>query len=150
VLEAIMRSNQGQIERALQMIRRAGRRRVGVLGLSFKAGTDDLRESPMVELIERMIGKGYEVRVFDRNVSLANLQGANRVYIEKEIPHIASLMADTVDEVVASSDVVVIGNGDEEFARILDEARPDQVIIDLVRIGSPSEGSKGVYQGIAW
>jgi GDP-mannose 6-dehydrogenase len=150
VLEAIMRSNQGQIERALQMIQRTGRRRVGVLGLSFKAGTDDLRESPMVELIERMIGKGYRVRVFDRNVSLANLQGANRVYIEKEIPHIASLMADTVDEVVASSDVVVIGNRDEEFARILDEARPDQVIVDLVRIGSPREGSKGVYQGIAW
>jgi GDP-mannose 6-dehydrogenase len=150
VLEAIMRSNQGQIERALQMIRRTGQQRVGVLGLSFKAGTDDLRESPMVELIERMIGKGYRVRVFDRNVSLANLQGANRAYIEKEIPHIASLMADTVAEVLASSDVVVIGNGDEEFARILDEARSDQVIVDLVRIGSPSESSKGVYQGIAW
>jgi GDP-mannose 6-dehydrogenase len=150
VLEAIMRSNQGQIERALQMIRRTGQQRVGVLGLSFKAGTDDLRESPMVELIERMIGKGYRVRVFDRNVSLANLQGANRAYIEKEIPHIASLMADTVAEVLASSDVVVIGNSDEEFARILDEARSDQVIVDLVRIGSRRESSKGVYQGIAW
>jgi GDP-mannose 6-dehydrogenase len=150
VLEAIMRSNQGQIERALQMIRRTGRRRVGVLGLSFKAGTDDLRESPVVELTERMIGRGYQVRVFDRNVSLANLQGANRAYIEKEIPHIASLMAETVDDVLASSDVVVVGNRDPEFARALDEARPDQTIVDLVRIGLPPEGTGAVYQGIAW
>lgn len=150
LLEAISRSNQGQIQRALRMVRDTGRKRVGVLGLSFKAGTDDLRESPMVELIERLIGKGYRVRVFDRNVSLANLQGANRAYIEKEIPHIASLMVETVEDVLASSDVVVIGNGDPEFARASAEARPEQVIIDLVRIDGDRRGSDERYRGICW
>jgi GDP-mannose 6-dehydrogenase len=149
VLEAIARSNQGQIERALRTGTRTGRRRVGVLGFSFKAGTDDLRESPMVELIERLIGKGYELRVFDRNVSLANLQGANRDYIEREIPHIASLMASSEDDVIASSDVIVIGNGDPGFARALEHARPDQVIVDLVRIDRPG-GGVAAYEGICW
>jgi len=139
VLEAIVRSNAAQIDRALRMIMDAGRKRVGVLGFSFKAGTDDLRESPLVELIERLIGKGYEVRLYDRNVSLANLQGANRSYIEQEIPHIASLMADTLDEVLDCSDVVVIGNRDDEFRTILDHARPGQAVIDLVRIASAGE-----------
>jgi GDP-mannose 6-dehydrogenase len=150
VLEAIARSNEGQIDRAFRMVTRTGHKRVGVLGFSFKAGTDDLRESPMVELVERLIGKGYALRVFDRNVSLATLQGANRAYIEREIPHIASLMADSVDDVLAVSDVIVIGNGDPEFVRAVEEARPEQVIVDLVRVGSPGAGSKGVYEGIAW
>ncbi len=150
VLEAIMRSNDGQIDRAMRMIKRTGRKRVGVLGLSFKAGTDDLRESPMVELIERLIGKGYEVRVYDRNVSLANLHGANRIYIEREIPHIASLMADAIHDVVRSSDVVVIGNSDAEFAEVLDAAGADQVIVDLVRIGDRSDRSGASYHGICW
>ncbi|HEX6230475.1 MAG TPA: nucleotide sugar dehydrogenase [Actinomycetota bacterium] len=150
VLEAIARSNQGQIDRALRMVTRTGRKRVGVLGMSFKAGTDDLRESPMVELIERLIGKGYEVRVFDRNVSLANLHGANRAYIEREIPHIASLMVGTVEEVLTSSDVVVIGNGDPEFARVLEEARSEQAIVDLVRVGAREGGTRARYEGICW
>ncbi|HWL90768.1 MAG TPA: nucleotide sugar dehydrogenase [Actinomycetota bacterium] len=148
VLEAIARSNQGQIDRALTMVMRTGHKRVGVLGFSFKAGTDDLRESPMVELIERLIGKGYELTVFDRNVSLANLQGANREYIEREIPHIASLMAGSVDDVLAGSDVVVIGNGDPEFVRAIDDAREDQVIVDLVRIGTGDTRAR--YEGICW
>lgn len=148
VLEAILRSNNAQVERALQMVRRTGHKRVGVLGLSFKAGTDDLRESPMVELIERLIGKGYDVRVYDRNVSLANLHGANRAYIEKEIPHIASLMAETIEAVMSSSDVVVIGNADPGFARAVEQARPDQNVIDLVRIGA--EHTAGRYEGISW
>ena len=148
VLEAIGRSNQGQIDRALTMVMRTGHKRVGVLGFSFKAGTDDLRESPMVELIERLIGKGYELKVFDRNVSLANLQGANREYIEREIPHIASLMAGSVDDVLAGSDVLVIGNGDPEFVRAIDEAREDQVIVDLVRVGTGDTRAR--YEGICW
>jgi GDP-mannose 6-dehydrogenase len=150
VLEAIMPSNGRQIEKALRMVQRTKRKRIGVLGFSFKAGTDDLRESPMVELIERLIGKGFQVRVYDRNVSLANLQGANRAYIEKEIPHIASLMAETLDEVLASSEVIVIGNGDEEFTRVLDEASPSHVVIDLVRIGDERQSSSSGYQGICW
>ena len=150
VLEAIMRSNDGQVERALRIIKDTGFRSVGVLGFSFKAGTDDLRESPLVELIERLIGKGYHVRVFDRNVSLANLQGANRAYIEREIPHIAQLMSETIDEVVEASDVLVIGNGDPAFRRVLAEAREDQVIVDLVRIGEPGDVTQGRYRGISW
>ena len=122
------------------MIAEAGGKRVGVLGLSFKAGTDDLRESPLVELIERLVGKGYEVRVFDRDVSLARLQGANRAYIEREIPHIASLMAPTVEEVVAASDVVVVGNADPAFAAAVAGAGEGIAVLDLVGIehrGSP-------------
>jgi GDP-mannose 6-dehydrogenase len=150
VLEAIVPSNTRQIEKALQMVQRTKRKRIGILGFSFKAGTDDLRESPMVELIERLIGKGFQVQVYDRNVSLANLQGANRAYIEKEIPHVASLMAETLDDVLNSSEVIVIGNSDKEFKRVLDEALPRQIIIDLVRIGEGAQESKSQYHGICW
>ncbi len=150
VLEAILPSNSAQIDRAFRMIRDTGHKRIGVLGFSFKAGTDDLRESPLVELIERLIGKGFDVRVYDRNVSLANLYWANRAYIEKEIPHIASLMADSVDDVVAWSDVIVIGNADLEFPRALERTRTEQTVVDLVRIDACSEPTEGQYQGICW
>jgi GDP-mannose 6-dehydrogenase len=150
VLESIMRSNSRQIERAYQMVRRTGCRRIGVLGFSFKAGTDDLRESPVVELIERLIGKGYELAVYDRNVSLANLQGANRAYIEREIPHIASLMRPSPAEVLEVSDVVLIGNGSSEFRDVLRQTRPGQTIIDLVRITDSVEQTNGHYEGICW
>jgi GDP-mannose 6-dehydrogenase len=150
VLQAIATSNRGQIDRAFRLVTATGRKRIGVLGLSFKAGTDDLRESPMVELIERLIGKGYELRVFDRNVSLANLQGANRVYIEREIPHIASLMADTIDEVLDASDVIVIGNGDPEFVLAMEGRGSDRVIVDLVRLGDERFRSDEHYRGICW
>ena len=150
VLDAIMRSNARQIEKALQIVQQTHRKRVGVLGLSFKAGTDDLRESPTVDLIERLVGKGYVVRVYDRNVSLANLRGSNRAYIEREIPHIASLMTDSLDQILAESEVIVIGNGDKEFKRVLREARPDQEIIDLVRITGSLDEVPGRYRGICW
>jgi GDP-mannose 6-dehydrogenase len=140
LLESISRSNAGQIDRAIGVITASGRTRVGVLGLAFKAGTDDLRESPIVELIERLIGKGYSVRVYDRNVSLANLHGANRVYIEREIPHIATLMADTVEDVVTASDVVVIGNADPEFAAAAATADPRTRVVDLVRAAPTQDG----------
>jgi GDP-mannose 6-dehydrogenase len=149
LLASVMPSNRGQIDRAFELVAGTGRKRIGILGFSFKAGTDDLRESPLVELIERLIGKGYEVRVFDRNVSLANLQGANRAYIEGEIPHIASLMCETVHEVVAASEVVVIGNGAPEFAAVPAMATADQVIIDLVRLQSEPPSHPG-YAGIGW
>jgi GDP-mannose 6-dehydrogenase len=150
VLEAILPSNQRQIDLACRMVKRTGRKRVGVLGFSFKAGTDDLRESPVVELIERLIGKGYQVTVYDRNVSLANLHGANRAYIEHEIPHIASLMVDSVGDVLAESDVIVIGNRSPEFKGILPELREGQTVIDLVRIAGDDLVSGEQYQGICW
>lgn len=147
MLASILESNQRHLDRAFEMIRTAGSKRVGVLGFSFKAGTDDLRESPVVELIERLIGKGYQVRVYDRNVSLASLQGANRAYIEKEIPHIASLMATSIEDVVASCDVLVVGNRSPDFAESLQKT--SKVVIDLVRVFEEPPDS-GTYQGICW
>ena len=150
VLENILRSNQNQIKVALRMIQDTGKKRVGILGLSFKAGTDDLRESPLVELIERLIGKGYQVRVYDQNVSLARLHGANRAYIEREIPHIANLMTGSVDEILQEADVIVIGNKAPEFAKVLTSLRADQTVIDLVRISDGSPHTNGTYKGICW
>ena len=149
LLDAIVPSNTAHVERALRMIQDQERKRIGFLGFSFKAGTDDLRESPIVELIERLIGKGYDVMVYDRNVSLANLEGANRAHIEREIPHIASLMADSVANVMAFADVVVIGNASAEFRDVPDSVGDEQVVIDLVRI-SPQVHAKPGYQGICW
>ena len=150
VLESILPSNNLQVERAYRMVAQAGSKRVGVLGFSFKAGTDDLRESPIVELIEKLIGKGYQVQLYDKNVSLANLHGANRTYIEKEIPHIAQLMADTIDEVIESSDVILIGNGSPEFANVRERVNGHHIIIDLVRVVGRDAVSDERYQGIGW
>ncbi|MDX1521404.1 MAG: nucleotide sugar dehydrogenase, partial [Anaerolineae bacterium] len=150
VMESILPSNRKQIDVAYQMVRQTGSKRIGILGFSFKAGTDDLRESPMVELIEYIIGKGYKVKVYDKNVSLANLQGANRAYIEQEIPHIASLMANSIDEVLSESEVIVIGNGAPEFRSILDKVADNQIIIDLVRISKEINNLDENYEGICW
>jgi GDP-mannose 6-dehydrogenase len=150
VLEAILSSNELQVRHGFELIKQAGRKKIGVLGLSFKAGTDDLRESPMVELIELLIGKGYQVKIYDKNVSLARLHGANRAYIEREIPHIASLMCDSIEEAVVDSEVIVIGNKSPEFQQILDRVRDDQAIIDLVRISKAIEHLDARYRGICW
>lgn len=150
VLEAILPSNQLQVQRGVEMVMQTGRKKVGVLGFSFKAGTDDLRESPLVEMIETLLGKGYEIRIYDKNVSLARLHGANRAYIEGEIPHIATLMCDSIDEVLAQSDVIVIGNSSPEFGQVQKRARPDQTVIDLVRIKGNSVGMQARYEGICW
>jgi GDP-mannose 6-dehydrogenase len=149
VLAAALSSNEAQISRAFEMVRAAGSRRVGVLGLAFKAGTDDLRESPIVTLVERLIGKGMQLAIYDGHVSRANLIGANREYIEKEIPHIWSLMRGSVDEVVEFGDVVVIGNGTPEFRGIQPKLRDGQMVVDLVRAFGPRT-SDGAYQGVAW
>lgn len=133
VLNAIMPSNDGQIRRGLDAVLRTRKRRVGVVGLSFKAGTDDLRESPMVLLVEALIGKGCDVRVLDRNVSIARLVGANRRYIEEEIPHIASLICESPETLVDHAEVLVISNAGEEAAAVLSRVRPDHQVIDLTR-----------------
>jgi GDP-mannose 6-dehydrogenase len=148
-LESILPSNERQIDIAYQMVRRTGCRRIGVLGFSFKAGTDDLRESPMVALIEMLIGKGYQVAVYDRNVSLANLHGANRSYIEQEIPHIAQLMRDSMAQVVDDSELLVIGNRSPEFKDALARLRSDQTVLDLVRINETPPDHPN-YLGICW
>jgi GDP-mannose 6-dehydrogenase len=148
VLSAILPSNRLQIEKALDLVLRTGKKRIGVLGFSFKAGTDDLRESPMVSLIETLIGKGYQLAIYDRDVSLARLFGANKEYIEREIPHISQLMCATVDEVLASAEVIIIGNKAPEFREIENKLRDEQQVIDLVRLFEKTSGDS--YQGICW
>jgi GDP-mannose 6-dehydrogenase len=131
------------------MVIEKNHRKVGILGISFKAGTDDLRESPMVELVERLIGKGYELRIFDRNVSLASLVGANRDYILNRIPHISKLMVESIEDVMAFGETIVIGNGAEEFRAVPDRLKPGQVVVDLVRV-SQRRSDTSVYDGICW
>ncbi len=149
ILSSILPSNQLQIERGVQAVVDKGKREIGILGISFKAGTDDLRESPMVELTERLIGKGYDVRVYDRNVSLAAIHGANRDYITNKIPHLARLMVPTIDEVLAHARTVVIGNGAPEFADVPQRIGKGQSVIDFVRV-SESRSIAGVYEGLCW
>ena len=149
IIGAIMESNRLQVERGLDLIMAQGSKRIGILGFSFKAGTDDLRESPMVEVIERLIGKGYDVRVYDRNVNLAKLVGANREYILKHIPHIAGLMVDSQEELLSHAQVIVIGNTAEEITGALQARRPDQSLVDLVRLARDLRSEAG-YSGIAW
>jgi GDP-mannose 6-dehydrogenase len=148
VLSAILPSNKQQVERAIDMVLATGKRKVGVFGFSFKAGTDDLRESPMVTLIEALIGKGLQLLIYDRDVSLARLVGANKEYIERQIPHIAQLMSTEFDDVLKFADVLVIGNKSEEFRAVEQNRRPEQVIIDLVRLFKRTTDDG--YQGICW
>ena len=149
VLSAILPSNRLQIERAVEMVARTGKKRIGVLGFSFKAGTDDLRESPMVSLIETLIGKGYQLSIYDRDVSVARLFGANKEYIEREIPHISQLMCESIDEIINSAEVIVVGNKAEEFRKIESQLRGDQVVVDLVRLFDRTSRDNS-YQGICW
>lgn len=149
VLAATLESNKKQIQRAFDMVTSTGSKRIGVLGLAFKSGTDDLRESPMVTLIEMLLGKGIDVAIYDREVRSARLIGANKEYIEREIPHIWQLMRESVADVLAASDVVVIGNGSKEFRTIEPELRDGQLVIDLVRAFGARTSDKS-YQGIAW
>ena len=148
VLSSILPSNRQQIERAVDMVLATGKKRVGIFGFSFKAGTDDLRESPMVTLIETLIGKGLQLNIYDRDVSLARLFGANKEYIESQIPHIAQLMRGSIEEVLESADVLVVGNKAEEFNVIEQKRREGQVVIDLVRLFDKASGDS--YQGICW
>jgi GDP-mannose 6-dehydrogenase len=150
ILNAILPSNERQIERGLQMVLNKGNRKVGILGISFKAGTDDLRESPVVELVERLLGKGYDLRVYDRNVELATLVGANRDYILNRIPHISRLMVDSVDEVLGFAQIIVIGNGATEFRDIVGRLRKGQQLVDLVRIEPQLRSDSNRYDGICW
>jgi GDP-mannose 6-dehydrogenase len=133
LLSSILPANEAQVRRGVEAVLETRRRRVGVVGLAFKPGTDDLRESPMVTLVETLIGKGCEVRILDQNVAIARLVGANRRFIEEEIPHISALMCDGVEALIAHAEVLVVGAAGEAAARVLEAARPGQVVIDLTR-----------------
>jgi GDP-mannose 6-dehydrogenase len=147
---SILESNRAQIERAVTLIVSLRKRRVSMLGLSFKAGTDDLRESPLVTLTETLIGKGFDVRIYDSNISLARLVGANREYIEKEIPHISALLANDLAQAVSHAEVLVVGNAAPEFAHVAQLCRPGQTVVDLVRIDALARVDGIDYRGIAW
>ena len=148
LLNSILPSNQKQVDKGLKMIMDKGARKVGILGFSFKAGTDDLRESPLVDVIEHLLGKGYELKLYDKNVNLAALTGANQDYILNHIPHISKLMVDSMDEVLAFADTIVIGNGAAEFKTVPGKLKPGQNLVDLVRISAEQSG--GQYDGICW
>jgi len=149
ILNSIKPSNRSQIEKGLAMIMEKGNRNIGILGFSFKAGTDDLRESPLVEVIERLLGKGYNLKLYDKNVKIASLVGANRDYILNQIPHISKLMVDSIDEVIEHAGTLVIGNGDKEFSTIVNRLKEGQVVVDLVRI-TPDKIQDTRYDGICW
>ncbi|MGE3296602.1 MAG: nucleotide sugar dehydrogenase [Porticoccaceae bacterium] len=148
MLAAIMRSNKAQVEKAVDLVALSGKRRIGMLGLSFKAGTDDLRESPLVEMAETLLGKGYQLSIYDRNVDYARVHGANRDYINAKIPHVSSLLNSSLQEVVDCSDVLILGNQDPCFAEILATLPVDKQAIDLV--GFMPQASNGLSQGICW
>jgi GDP-mannose 6-dehydrogenase len=149
ILTAILPSNEMQINRGLQLIIEKGHTKIGILGFSFKAGTDDLRESPVIEVIERLLGKGYDVRIYDKNVHLASLVGANRDFILNRIPHISKLMVEDIDSVLKHAQTVVIGNKDPEFESVPARIQEGQCLVDFVRITNRrSENDK--YDGICW
>jgi len=147
ILNSILPSNEMQIARGVQLVTDSGNSRIGVFGFSFKAGTDDLRESPVIEVIERLIGKGYDLRIYDRNVNVAKLVGANRDFILNRIPHISRLMVGEIGEVLEHAQTVVIGNNDPDFQAVPGRLRHDQTLIDLVRI-CDNGSKKGNYAGV--
>jgi GDP-mannose 6-dehydrogenase len=149
ILTSILPSNEIQITRGVQLITEKGHRSVGILGFSFKAGTDDLRESPLIEVIERLIGKGYDLRIYDKNVNIASLNGANRDFILNRIPHISKLMVGDISAVLDHAKTVVIGNKDPDFKAVPERLREGQFLVDFVRV--VEGGSKnGNYEGICW
>ena len=150
MINAVLGSNRLQVQHALDQIVETGRKRIGLFGFSFKAGTDDLRESPMVILAEALLGKGFELCIYDRNVSLARLVGANKQYIEEQIPHLSRHLCSSLDEVIERSDVIVVGNGAPEFADAVTRCRADQVVIDLVRLPVDFSRVQAKYDGICW
>lgn len=149
ILTSVLPSNELHVRRGLQLIMDQGHKRVGILGFSFKAGTDDLRESPMLEVIERLLGKGFDLRIYDKNVNIAKLVGANRDFILNRIPHISRLMVDHLAAILDHAQTIVIGNKDPDFQEVPNQLRDGQFVVDLVRItGGGSENGK--YSGICW
>ncbi len=149
LLNSILVSNRLQVERAVDMVLQTGRKNVGVLGLSFKSGTDDLRESPIVTLIETLLGKGLKLTIYDRDVEPARLFGSNKEYIEREIPHISALMHSELHEVIERSEVVIIAKQEDEFRALSEKLNNGRVVIDLVRLLEVEDGGKA-YQGLCW
>jgi len=149
ILASILPSNEMQTSRGVQLIIEKGHKKIGILGFSFKAGTDDLRESPIIEVIERLLGKGYELCIYDKNVNIASLVGANRDFILNRIPHISRLMVDSVEAVLDFAQTIVIGNKDSDFRTVPERVGNGQSIVDFVGI-TDRTCNNGKYDGICW
>jgi GDP-mannose 6-dehydrogenase len=151
LLESLMPSNAEHVDRAVEMVLSTGKKKIAHLGLSFKAGTDDLRESPQVQLIKRLMGEGLEVKVWDEDVSLGRLAGSNRQYIEEVIPHIGSVLSADIEAVLRTAEVVILGNKSASKDQLAKHLRPDQIVIDLVHLDKAKrpESTKN-YEGICW
>jgi GDP-mannose 6-dehydrogenase len=147
VIESIERSNDNQKERAFKLITSQGKKNIGIIGLSFKPGTDDLRFSPAVDLAERLLGKGYHLKIYDENVYISNLTGTNKAYIERHIPHLSELIVTDLDMLVKESDVVVISHTYTKLPDVL-QKYPETIIIDFVRTLDNLGYTN--YEGICW
>ena len=146
-----MPSNAEHLNRAVDTVLHAGKKKISLLGLSFKAGTDDLRESPQVQLVKRLLGEGCQVQIWDQDVSVGHLAGANRQYIEEVIPHIGSLLSANLEQVVRSAEVVIIGNKSINKEQLTQYLQPNQIVLDLVNLDRANRPDKPAsYQGICW
>jgi GDP-mannose 6-dehydrogenase len=150
LIASLLKSNEEQIKNTLNLVQKAGSRKVGMFGLSFKPGTDDLRESPLVSLVELLIGKGYDVKIHDPNVSLAKVMGSNKEYIDRVIPHISRLMAEDVADVMGHADILVFGHNNELYRSLKARLKPKQKVVDLVRLWLDYRDLGTRYHGISW
>jgi GDP-mannose 6-dehydrogenase len=150
IANSLMRSNESQVQNAFDIVSSHDKRKVALLGLSFKAGTDDLRESPLVDLAEMLIGKGYDLSIYDSNVEYARVHGANKDYIESKIPHVSSLLNSDFDAVINNSDVIILGNRDEKFRALVQDVPHGKQVIDLVGFMSKATSTDGRAEGICW
>jgi len=151
LFQSIMPSNEEHLERAVAMVLETGKKKVALLGLSFKAATDDLRESPQVQLAKRLLGEGRDLKIWDDNVSLGHLIGSNRQYIENVLPHIGSLLCSDLESALAHAEVVVVGTRGLDRATLSRQIRPAQMVIDLVNLEkSRRVENNGFYKGICW
>ena len=150
VLESVLRSNDVHVQAAVAAVERQKRKKVGVLGLSFKAETDDLRESPIVRVVGTLVGKGYELLLHDNHINVARLVGANRDFLEREIPYLERLFRADAREVVRDSEVIVIANSHPAYRQVPGWLNGDQVVVDFVRLLEPSQLPNGRYVGLAW
>jgi GDP-mannose 6-dehydrogenase len=150
LLQAILPSNDAQQREGLRMILESKKKKIGLVGLSFKEGTDDLRESPLVILAETLLGKGFDLKIYDPQVFLGNLFGTNKEFIERVIPHLGQLLIPDLESLAAHGEVIIVGSNVEGLSALWDYVREDQLIIDLIRIAPENRGSLGKYQGISW
>lgn len=150
MLESLLPSNSEHTERAVEAILRTNKRKIAQLGLSFKAGTDDLRESPQVQLVKRLLGEGYQVKVWDEDVCLGRLAGSNRQFIQEVIPHIGSLLSADLQEVISWGEVVVVGNKSVKKDELMKNLREDQIVIDLINLDKHNRCRARSYEGICW